>query len=106
MKLLYVITSFFSVQSGYTSRIISSDRPAAPIITLTKSEKVFRRQNLQWGVYPYLAEKSFEMEEYHTFGEKYIKEMDLAKKGDFIIFLSGVKLHDVETNTIVVHRMT
>jgi len=38
--------------SGYTARVVSSERPAAPVMALTRSEAVARRMHLLWGVFP------------------------------------------------------
>lgn len=100
VRVIFVIT-----RSGYTARIVSSDRPAAPIIALTQSQNVARKLNLLWGVYPHLSHKEFTLNEYLKYGENLIKKMKLAKKGDFLIMLSGLMDKNITTNSIVIHKI-
>lgn len=93
-------------RTGFSARIISSDRPAAPIIALTQSEKVFRRLNLLWGVYPFLVNKELKLEEYVKVAENIIKEQGLGKKNDYVIMLSGLLDKSAPTNSIIIHRIS
>jgi pyruvate kinase len=103
---LMVRAVFVLTRSGYTARIISADRPAAPILALTQKEEVRRRLNLLWGVYPFLTSKYLEFAEYLAFGEKLIKKMKLANRDDYVLMLSGLGDKDQTTNSIVVHRIS
>ena len=96
---------FVLTRSGYTARIVSADRPAAPIIALTPSETVVRRLNLCWGVYAHKIKGALSQDEYLAYGERLIKGMGLAKPGDFIIMLSGLGGKNIATNTVVVHQV-
>jgi pyruvate kinase len=96
---------FVMTRTGYTARIVSADRPAAPIIALTPSEAVRRRLNLHWGVYAYRIKGTLSQGEYLAYGERLIKRVGLAKPGDFFIMLSGLGGKNIATNTIVVHQV-
>jgi len=97
---------FVPTDSGYSARIISADRPAAPIIALTHSEAVRRKLNLLWGVYPHLAGKSPNVTEALKVGENIIRdELKLAGRGDYILMVSNVGSRHMGTNSIVVHQI-
>ena len=48
--------------SGNTARLISQQRPKAPIFAFTSDQYTWRRMNLMWGVIPQLVEFSGDME--------------------------------------------
>ena len=102
---LMVHSIFVLTTSGYTARMVSSDRPAAPIMALTQSETVMRHMQLLWGVYPYLVKKTMSTHEYLTYGERIMKNMRLAKKGDFVIMISGLRDIGAESTSIMVHKV-
>ena len=102
---LMVRSIFVLTRSGTTARIVSADRPAAPILALTRSEAVRRRLHLLWGVYPRLHRKELRFREYVALGEKILKELRLASKGDFVLMLSGLGDRDQPTNSIVIRRV-
>jgi pyruvate kinase len=102
---LMVHSIFVLTTSGYTARMVSSDRPAAPIMALTQSETVMRHMQLLWGVYPYLVKKTMSTDEYLTYGERIMKKMRLAKKGDFVIMISGLRDIGAEATAIMVHKV-
>lgn len=103
---LMVRAVFVLTRSGYTARMIASDRPAAPIIALTTSERVAVSLNLVWGVYAHLIKKELKQDQYLAYGEKIIKKMKLAAAKDHILMLSGVGGRGAHTNSIVVHRIS
>lgn len=102
---LMVRAIFVLTRSGTTARIVSADRPAAPILALTPSEAVRRRLNLLWGVYPYLNRKELTFAEYASRGEGILKDLKIASKGDYVLLLSGQGIQAQPTNSIVVHRV-
>ncbi|HMD68762.1 MAG TPA: pyruvate kinase [Chitinivibrionales bacterium] len=102
---LMVHCIFVLTVSGYTARIVSSDRPAAPVIAFTHSEKVARRMHLLWGVYPHCVKKSLSTQEHLTIGERILREKRLAKKGDFVIMISGLKDIGTKATAIMLHRV-
>lgn len=102
---LMVHCVFVLTSSGYTARIVSSDRPAAPIIALTQSEETARRMHLLWGVYPFLAVGKKSTREYLAYGERLLKDMKLAKKDDFVIMVSGLRDIGAKATAIMVNRI-
>jgi pyruvate kinase len=102
---LMVHCIFVLTVSGYTARIVSSDRPAAPIMALTHSETIARRMLLLWGVYPHMVKKSQRTQDYLAYGERILKRRRLAKKGDFIIMISGLKDIGSKATAIMMHRI-
>jgi pyruvate kinase len=102
---LMVHSIFVLTVSGYTARIVSSDRPAAPIMALTQSQTVARRMQLFWGVYPRLVKKAMTTHDYLIYGERIIKEHHLAKEGDFVIMISGLADIGAKATAIMVHKV-
>lgn len=93
-------------RSGRTARFISGDKPAAPIIALTHSEKIQRRLKLLWGVVPHLVHKELSINEFIPYAEGLIKSLHLAKRDDYIILLSGITQKNQITNSIVIHKIS
>lgn len=96
---------FVLTRTGRTPRIISSDRPAAPVMALTQSESTARRMCLLWGVYPFIIRKRLSMAGYLKSAEAIMRKLKLAKSGDYLIMLSGLGDRSSLTNSLVVHRM-
>ena len=94
-------------RSGRTARVISADRPAAPVFALTHSERIARRVNLLWGVYPRLVPGEMAFRQFVRYSEAAIKSFRLARKGDCILLLSGLtEPGNTATNSITIHRVT
>ncbi len=100
VRCLFVLT-----ESGYTARMISSDRPAAPIIALTRSEIVARKMNLLWGVYPHHVANALNTQEFLEYGETVLKDLKLAKKNDYVILVSGLSDIHSKPTAIMVHKI-
>jgi pyruvate kinase len=91
--------------SGYSARMVSSDRPAAPIMALTRSPTVAGRMHLLWGVFPQIVKKEMSTRDCMRFGESVLKSMKLAKKGDFVIMVSGLRDIGEKATAIMVHKV-
>ncbi len=102
---LMVHCVFVLTASGYTARMVSSDRPSAPIMALTHSETIARRMILLWGVYPHCVRKSFSTQDHLSYGENILKKKHLAKKGDFVIMVSGLSDIGVQATAIMLHKI-
>lgn len=92
-------------RSGATARIVSSDRPFAPIIALTQNEKIVRQLKLNWGIYPYYVEKEFEWNEFIEEAQNVVIKNKYSKKGDYLILLSGLANNNLETNSILIQKI-
>jgi pyruvate kinase len=102
---LMVHCIFVLTASGYSARMVSSDRPAAPIMALTRSPAVAGRMHLLWGVFPQIVKKEMSTRECMKYGETVLKNMKLAKKGDFVIMVSGLRDIGEKATAIMVHKV-
>jgi pyruvate kinase len=102
---LMVHSVFVLTHSGYTARMVSALRPAAPILAATQNERVSRRMNLLWGVVPFLAKRRLSFSEYALWAEKTVLERKMAKKGDYLILLSGPGGKKIATDNIHIHQV-
>lgn len=95
-----------ATQSGSTAKIVSKYKPQCPVIAITPYEKVARRLNLSWGVYPIVAPKQ---ETTDTLIEKSVEESlkaGFVNKGDLVIITAGVQVNEVgSTNLMKVHQV-
>ena len=94
-----------SDRSGSSVLAVSSDRPAAPILALMSSEKVLRRLQLIWGVFPHLVGGNFDVNDSLAFAEGVMKKLKLADKGDFMLLVAGPNGKKVKTNSIAVYQI-
>src|SRR5690606_22910318 len=79
-------------ESGHTARMVSKYRPKAPIIAVTSNESVVRRLTLQWGIYPYFAEKVATTDEMLEQAVSESLNSGHVKHGDVIIITGGVSV--------------
>jgi pyruvate kinase len=100
-----VIVAFSEL--GTTARLLSKQRPTAPIISFTPFEPVRQRMALYWGVLPHTMRQIDQTDERIREAERRLKAEGLAKTGERIVILSGtrisqpggtnlMKLHEVE----------
>jgi pyruvate kinase len=93
-------------ESGATARLMSKQRPAAPIVAFTPSELIRRRMALYWGVVPLTMPRIEQTDERVEEIERRLKAEGLAKSGQRLVILSGtiigqrggtnvMKLHEV-----------
>ena len=92
---------------GATARLLSKQRPAAPIIAFTPFEPVRQQMALYWGVLPHTMRQIDQTDERVHEAERRLKAEGLVKPGERIVILSGtrigqpggtnlMKLHEVE----------
>ena len=77
---------------GNTARLISKQRPAAPIIAFTPFEPVRRQMALYWGVQPHTMQQIAQTDERVHEAERRLKAEGLAKTGERIVILSGTQI--------------
>jgi pyruvate kinase len=93
-------------ESGATARLMSKQRPAAPIVAVAPSELVRRRMALYWGVAPLAMPRIEQTDARVQEIERRLKGEGLAKSGQRLVILSGaimgqrggtnvMKLHEV-----------
>ena len=77
---------------GSTARLISKQRPAAPIIAFTPFEPVRRQMALYWGVLPHTMQQIAQTDERVHEAERRLKAEGLVKPGERIVILSGTRI--------------
>ena len=77
---------------GRTARLISKQRPAAPIIAFTPFEPVRRQMALYWGVRPHTMEQITQTDERIDEAERRLKAEGLVKTGERIVILLGTRI--------------
>ncbi len=76
-------------QSGYTARLVSTDRPNVPIIALTPSPEIARRVALYWGATPLICPVLEHLNELDAFVRRELPAHGFAKPGDRIVLTGG-----------------
>jgi pyruvate kinase len=93
-------------EGGTTARLISKQRPAAPIIAFTPFESVRQRMALYWGVQPYTMPQIEQTDERVKEAERRLKIEGLATTGKKIVILSGTRVGQPGgTNLIKLHEV-
>jgi pyruvate kinase len=77
---------------GMTARLISKQRPAAPIIAFTPFEPVRQQMALYWGVRPYTMQQIDQTDARVDEAERRLKGEGLVKTGERIVILSGTRI--------------
>lgn len=92
--------------SGYTARMVSRHRPAAPIIAVTSREEVARQQSLTWGVYPVRVDEAGTTDEMFLRAAAAAGQSGLVDPGSIIVITAGAPPGTVgSTNLIKVHTL-
>src|SRR5512147_528200 len=93
-------------EQGMTARLISKQRPAAPIIALTPFEPVRQRMALYWGVRPYTMPQIEQTDARVDEAERRLRTEGLVKTGERIVILSGTRIGQPGgTNLIKLHEV-
>ena len=93
-------------ERGTTARLISKQRPAAPIIAFTPFETVRQQMALYWGVRPYTMPQIEQTDARVDEAERRLKHEGLAKTGGKIVILSGTRVGQPGgTNLIKLHEV-
>ncbi|MEZ5788101.1 MAG: pyruvate kinase [Xanthobacteraceae bacterium] len=101
---LMVCAVFVTTESGHTARMVSSDRPAAPILAFTPSQQVARCLQLVWGVYPFVVRKGMKAEDCLAQGVKILRKLKLATTSNHVLMVSIAAQGRKGTSSVVVHR--
>ena len=92
---------------GTTARLLSKQRPVAPIIAFTPYESVRRRMALYRGVIPHTMLQIDRTDERVDEAERRLKTEGLAQKGQRIVILSGTRIGQPgRTNLMKLHEIT
>jgi pyruvate kinase len=77
-------------KSGFSARVVSSKRPAVPILALTDEARTYRQLALVWGVVPELVPHCADYDEMMDRTKTVVVRRELATNGDRIIVTAGV----------------
>src|SRR6185436_10744841 len=92
--------------TGYSARLISSYRPKARIVALTRSLPAMRRMNLYWGVSPLHVQDVSNTDELIALLEKVLVEKGFSSPGQPIVICSNVPaVAQQNTNFLKLHRI-
>jgi pyruvate kinase len=94
-------------ESGTTARLMSKQRPVAPIFALTPFEPVRQRMALYWGVSPHTMPQIEQTDERVREAERRLKAEALVETGQRIVILSGTEIgRPGGTNLMKLHQVT
>ena len=91
-------------RDGRTARLISENRPRAPVLAITSQPQVATRLALEWGVIPRLEISPEDLEETLRVATSTLAREKLCKAGDAFAMVFGWPLSG-GTNTIKLHRL-
>jgi pyruvate kinase len=93
-------------KSGFSARIVASQRPNVPILVLTDIPRTYRQLALIWGVVPELVPHANSYDEMVRLALDVVRKRELAKPGDKVVVTAGVPF-DVpgSTNTLKVETV-
>ena len=93
-------------QSGFSARLISSERPDVPMVALTPVPEVQRRLGLYWGVSSRLIRKVETTDEMIQEVEATLLGDGTVRNGDVIVIISGGPMWVTgTTNLLKLHRV-
>jgi pyruvate kinase len=93
-------------EQGLTARLISKQRPDAPIIAFTPFEAVRQRMALYWGVRSYAMPQLEQTDARVDEAERRLRAEGLVKTGEKIVILSGTRVGQPgSTNLIKLHQV-
>ena len=77
-------------KSGFSARIVASQRPNTPILVLTDVPRTYRQLALIWGVVPELVPHAKSYDEMVAMALAAVKKRGLAREGDQVVVTAGV----------------
>jgi pyruvate kinase len=93
-------------KSGFSARVVASQRPNVPILVLTDAPRTYRQLALIWGVVPELVPHANTYDEMVAMALAAVQKRGLAREGDKVIVTAGVPF-DVPgtTNTLKIETV-
>jgi pyruvate kinase len=93
-------------ETGLTARLVSKQRPVAPIIAFTAFERIRRLMALYWGVIPHTMQHIEQTDARVDEAERRLKEEGLVKPGERVVILSGTRISQPGgTNLMKLHEV-
>ena len=77
-------------KSGFSARVVASQRPQVPILVLTDIPRTYRHLALVWGVIPELVTHCNTYEEMVRLALDAVRRRELARTGDRVVVTAGV----------------
>jgi pyruvate kinase len=77
-------------KSGFSARVVASQRPQVPILVLTDIPRTYRHLSLVWGVVPELVEHADTYEQMVRMALEAVRRRELARTGDRVVVTAGV----------------
>ena len=94
-------TAIFSLtETGFTSRLISKNRPYCPIVAVTYSQIVARRLCMNWGVLPLLYEGDSDDNLKLEYAVSWARKLGYIREGDVIVVTAGSQ-HQVGSTDLI-----
>ncbi len=75
-------------RSGETAKVLSADRPSAPLIGVSSNEKICRRLAINWGVVPICVQKEY-TQDWQTLCKKIVEMFEFENKERRVLLVSG-----------------
>ncbi len=93
-------------ESGFTPRMVSRQKPSAPILALTTSKTTYQQLALSWGCIPLIIGGVKDMNDALRVVRKTLRETKLAKPGETFVLAAGTPFGITGgTNSLVVYVM-
>jgi pyruvate kinase len=77
-------------KSGFSARVVASQRPHLPILVLTDSPRTYRHLALVWGVIPELVTHCDTYDQMVRLALEAVRRRELARTGDRVVVTAGV----------------
>jgi pyruvate kinase len=77
-------------KSGFSARVVASQRPQVPILVLTDEPRTYRQMAMVWGVIPELVTHCSSYEEMVRLALATVRRRELATAGDRVVVTAGV----------------
>lgn len=90
-----------ATESGFTARMISKHRPAAPIIAVTPNKEVLSKICLLSGVIPVLGERAESTDELFASAASHALKTGVVKSGDTVVFCAGIPIWQAGTTNLI-----
>jgi pyruvate kinase len=88
-------------KSGFSARVVASQRPQVPILVLTDSARTYRHLALVWGVIPELVTHCGTYDQMVRLALDAVSRRELARTGDRVVVTAGVPFDTPGTTNMI-----
>jgi pyruvate kinase len=88
-------------RSGFTARVVASQRPPVPILAITDQWRTYNQLALVWGVQPLLYRGELSFEGMRDHARKEVRRLGLGGSGDRYVVTAGVPFHVAGTTNLM-----